>query len=238
MKIVVIGGCGLIGSKLVPNFRRNGEEVIPASLSNGVDTVTGTGLEQMLADARIVLDLASSSSSDGERLLEAEATAGVGHHIALSIVGVDRNPDVDYFRAKMAQERLIKASGLPYTIVRATQLFESIGYIAQVSAVGDTVHASPALVQPIASDDVAAILADVALGAPANGTIEIAGPERLPLDDIIERYLVSRHDRRQVIGNAHARYFGLELNDKSLTPGPNPRIGPTRFDDWLTRIKK
>jgi uncharacterized protein YbjT (DUF2867 family) len=235
MKIIVIGGSGLIGSKLVNSFRGNGEEVIPACPSNGVDTITGAVLAQMLAGARVVVDVANVPSFDDQHVIEAEATAGVGHHIALSIVGIDRNPEIDYFRAKMAQESLIKASGIPYTIVRSTQLFESIGYVAQASAVGETVHVSPALVQPIASDDVVAVLADAALGAPMNGTIEVAGPEQLPLDEFIEKYLISHHDKRQVIGNVHARYFGLELNDKSLTPGDKPRIGPTRFDDWLRR---
>jgi uncharacterized protein YbjT (DUF2867 family) len=157
----------------------------------------------------------------------------VRHHVALSLVGIDRNPEVGYFRAKMAQESLIKTSGIPYTIVRSTQFFEFIASIAQASADGETVHASPALVQPIASDDVVAVLADLALGTPMNGTIEVAGPERLPLDEVVLKYLTSRHDRRRVISDVHAGYFGLELNDKSLTPGDKPRIGPTQFEDWL-----
>jgi len=233
MKIVVIGGSGLIGSKLVNSFRGHGEQAIPACPSNGVDAITGAGLAQMLSGVRAVVDVASSPSFDGQHVIEAEAAAGVGHHIALSIVGIDRNPEIDYFRAKMAQESLVIGSGIPYTIVRSTQLFEFIEYVAQTSAVGETVHVSPALVQPIASDDVVAVLTDVALGAPMNGTIEVAGPERLPLDEIVERYLISHHDQRKVIANVHARYFGLELNDKSLTPGDKPRIGSIRFDDWL-----
>jgi uncharacterized protein YbjT (DUF2867 family) len=254
MKIVVIGGSGLIGSKLVNSLRGdsrlagNGQAVLPASPTTGVDTITGAGLAQVLAGAHIVVDVANSPSFEdnavleffetaGRNLMTAEAAAGVRHHIALSVVGTDRNPEIGYFRAKMAQESLIKASGIPYTIIRSTQFFEFMGYIAQGGAVGEAVHVSPALVQPIASDDVVAVLADVALGAPVNGTIEIAGPEQIPLDEVVRAYLISHHDQRPVISDVHARYFGLELNDKSLTPGDKPRIGLTRFEDWLKGMK-
>ena len=248
MKIVVIGGSGLIGSKLVKRLRGSGDEVLSASPTTGVDTLSGAGLKQALAGAHVVVDVADSPSFEdnavleffdksGRNLMTAEAADGVRHHIALSVVGTDRNPEIGYFRAKMAQESHIKASGIPYTIVRSTQFFEFMGYTAQGGAVREAVHVSPALVQPIASDDVVATLADVALAAPVNGTIEIAGPEQIPFDEIVRRYLISHHDQRPVISDVHARYFGGELNDKSLTPGDKPRIGPTRFEDWLSQQK-
>jgi uncharacterized protein YbjT (DUF2867 family) len=171
----------------------------------------------------------------GRNLLAAEAAAGVRHHVALSVVGTDRLPDSGYLRVKLAQENLIKASKIPYTIVRSTQFFEFLNGIAQSSTVGQTVRLSPALLQPIASDDVAAALADATLGAPVNGTMEIAGPERLPLDELARRYLSANQDRRQVVGDAKARYFGTVINDQSLTPGDNARLGSIRFDDWLSR---
>lgn len=247
MSIVVIGGSGLIGSKLVKSLRGNGQEVKAASPRTGVDTITGAGLTQALAGAQVVVDVTNSPSFEdnavleffetaGRNLMKAEAAAGVRHHIALSIVGIDRNPEIGYFRAKMAQEKLIKASGIPYTIVRSTQFFEFMGYVAQGDGVDESVHVSPALIQPIASDDVVAVLADVALGAPLNGTIEIAGPEKIPFDEIVREYLISHHDQRPVISDVHARYFGGELNDKSLTPGDKPRIGLTRFEEWLRKI--
>lgn len=252
MKIVVIGGSGLIGSRLVSEFRENGgvggddHEVLSASPSTGVDLISRAGLARALAGAHVVVDVADSPSSDdnaacefyeraGRNLMTAEAAAGVRHHIALSLVGIDRNPEVGYFRVKMAQENLIKTSGIPYTIVRSTQFFESVAYIAQEGGADGTVHASPALVQPIASDDVVAVLADAAFGPAMNGTIEIAGPEQIPLDEVIVRYLIAHHDRRPVMSDIHARYFGLELNDRSLTPSDTARIGPTRFEDWLCR---
>jgi uncharacterized protein YbjT (DUF2867 family) len=250
VKIIVVGGSGLIGSKLVSSVRRdggvrgNGYTVLPASPSTGVDAITGAGLARVFAGAQVVVDVANSPSFEdhavlkffetaGRNLMAAEAAAGVRHHVALSMVGIDRNPEVGYFRAKMAQESLIKASGIPYTIVRSTQFFEFVASIAQASDVGETVHASPALVQPIAADDVVAVLADFARGAPMNDTVEVAGPERSPLDEVVLKYLISHHDRRRVISDVHACYFGLELNDKSLTPGDKPRIGPTHFEDWL-----
>ncbi len=246
MKIVVIGGTGLIGTKLVNKLRQSGHEVVGASPASGVNTITGEGLAEALAGAQVVVDVANSPSFEGKAVLEffetsgrnllaAEAAAGVGHHVALSVVGTDRLQENDYFRGKMAQENLIKASKIPYTIVRSTQFFEFVSGIAQSGTVGQTVHLSPALVQPIVSDDVAAAMADVTLGAPVNGTIEIAGPERVSLAELVQRFLSANQDPREVVTDVHARYFGAELNDQSLTPGDNPRIAPTRFEDWLSR---
>jgi uncharacterized protein YbjT (DUF2867 family) len=248
MKIVVIGGSGLIGTKLVNRLRQHGHEVVAASPHSGVNTITGEGLAEALAGAQVVVDVANSPSfedqavlaffeTSGRNLLAAEAAAGVGHHVALSVVGTDRLLRSGYFRAKMAQETLIKASKIPYTIVRSTQIFEFMGAIAQSGTVGHTVHLSPALVQPIVSDDVADAMADVTLGAPVNGTIEIAGPERVRLDELVGRFLSATQDPREVVTDVHARYFGVELNDQSLTPGDNPRIAPTRFEDWLSRSR-
>jgi len=247
MKIVVIGGSGLIGTKLVDNLRQHGHEVVAASLSSGVNILTGAGLAQALTGAQVVVDVANSPSFEdkavleffetaGRNLLAAEAAAGVGHHVALSVVGADRVPASGYLRAKIAQEKLIKASGIPYTILRSTQFFEFVSGIAQSATDGQTVRLAPALVQPVASDDVAAALADVAVEEPLNGTVELAGPERIPLDELVRRFLSATQDARKVTTDAHARYFGAELNDQSLTPGDNPRIGPTRFEDWLSRF--
>src|SRR5438067_6940255 len=244
-KIVVIGGSGLVGAKLVNNLRQRGHEVVAASPASGINTITGEGLAEAVAGARVVVDVANSASfedkavleffeTSGHNLLAAEATAGVEHHIALSVVGTDRLlPDSGYLRAKMAQESLIKVSGIPYTIVHSTQFFEFLDGIAQSGTVGQTVRMSPAFVQPIASDDVAAAMADVALGSPVNGTIEIAGPERVRLSELIQRFLTAKQDERKVVADVHARYFGAELNDESLVPGDGARIGPTRFEDWL-----
>jgi uncharacterized protein YbjT (DUF2867 family) len=248
MKIVVIGGSGLIGTKLVKNLRQLSHDVVAASPSSGVNTLTGKGLAEALTGAQVVVDVANSPSwednavleffeTSGRNLLPAEAAAGVGHHVALSVVGTDRLLASGYFRAKMAQEDLIKASKVPYTIVRATQFFEFVGGIAQSATDGQTVRLSPALLQPIASDDVAAALAQVVVDAPLNGMVELAGPERLPLDKLVRRFLSATRDPREVVADVHARYFGLELNDQSLTPGDNPRIGPTRFEDWLSRSR-
>lgn len=245
MKIVVIGGTGLIGSKTVARLRAKGHEVIAASPNSGVNTITREGLAEALSGADVVLDLANSPSfedkavleffeTSGRNLLAAEAAAGVRHHVALSVVGTDRLPESGYLRAKLAQENLIKASSIPYTIVRSTQFFEFANSIAQSGTVGQTVRLSPALFQPIMSDDVADAMADAALGEPVGGTIEIAGPERIPLDDFVRRYLHATKDPRTVIADARARYFGTELNDKSLTPGDNPRLGAIRFEDWLS----
>jgi uncharacterized protein YbjT (DUF2867 family) len=246
MKIVIIGGSGLIGKKLVNNLRKEGHEVLAASPSSGVNTITGEGLAKALAGAQVVVDVANSPSfedkavleffeTSGRNLLAAEAAAGVGHHVALSVVGTDRLLASGYFRAKMAQENLIKASPIPYTIVRATQFFEFVGSIAQSATDGQTVRLSPALVQPIVSDDVAAVMADVAVEKPLNGTVELAGPEPIRLDELVRRFLSANRDARKVTTDVHARYFGTELNDQSLTPGDNPRLGPTRFEDWLNR---
>jgi uncharacterized protein YbjT (DUF2867 family) len=246
MKIVVIGGSGLIGTKLVNKLRQEGHEVVAASPNSGVNTITGEGLAGALAGADVVVDVANSPSLEGpaaleffeksgRNLLAAEKAAGVGHHVALSIVGADRLAESGYLRAKVAQERLVKASRIPFTIVRSTQFFEFMGGIAQAATTGQTVRLSPALVQPIASDDVAAALADVTVGAPANSTIELAGPERVGLDELARRFLGAMKDARQVVADVHARYFGAELDDRSLTPGDGPRVGSTRFADWLSR---
>ncbi len=246
MKIVVIGGSGLIGTKLVNRLRQNGHEVVAAAPASGVNTITGEGLAEALVGAQVVVDVANSPSfedkavlaffeTSGRNLLAAEAAAGVGHHLALSVVGADRLPDSGYLRAKMAQENLIKASKIPYTILRSTQFFEFLNGIAQSATDGQTIRLSPAFLQPVVSDDVAAALADLTLGAPVNGTVEVAGPERISLDELVRRYLSAKQDPRQVVADVHARYFGAELNDQSLTPGDNPRIGPTRFEDWLSR---
>src|SRR5213596_4263394 len=246
MKIVVIGGSGLIGKKLVKNLRQQGHEVVAASPSSGVNAVTGKGLAQALAGAQVVVDVANSPSfedkavlaffeTSGRNLLAAETAAGVGHHVALSVVGTDRLLASGYFRAKMAQENLIKASKIPYTILRSTQFFEFVSGIAQSATDGQTVRLSPALVQPIASDDVADALADIAVGKPMNGTVEVAGPERIRLDEFVRLFLSAKQDARKVTTDVHARYFGTELNDQSLTPGDNARLAPTRFEEWLSR---
>jgi len=246
MKIVVIGGSGLIGKKVVTNLRQHGDEVVAASPSSGVNTVTGEGLTQALADAQVVVDVANAPSWDdkavlaffetsGRNLLAAEAAAGVGHHVALSVVGTDRLLASGYFRAKMAQENLIKASPIPYTVVRATQFFEFVRGIAQSATEGQTVRLPPALMQPIAADDVAAVVADVALAEPLNGTFELAGPERIRQDDLVRQFLTATGDARTVITDPKALYYGISVNDQSLTPGDNPRLGSTRFADWLSR---
>jgi uncharacterized protein YbjT (DUF2867 family) len=246
MKIVVIGGTGLIGSKLVKNLRERGHDALAAAPSTGVNSITREGLAQALDGAEIVVDVANAPSWEDQAVLEffetssrnllaAEAAAGVRHHVALSIVGSERLPDNGYFRAKVAQENLIKASGIPYTILRATQFFEFVGGIAQAATVGDEIRLSPALFQPIASDDVVAALAEVALATPVNGTLEVAGPEAMPLDELVRRFLRATQDPRKVVPDVHARYFGDVLDDQSLTPGKNPRLGAIRFEDWLAQ---
>jgi uncharacterized protein YbjT (DUF2867 family) len=246
MKIVVIGGSGLIGTKLVNNLRQHGHQVVAASPSSGVNALTGEGLAEALTDAQVVIDVANSPAFEdkavleffetaGRNLLTAEAAAGVGHHVALSVVGTDRLLASGYFRAKIAQENLIKASKIPSTILRSTQFFEFVSGIAQSATDGQTVRLSPALVQPVVSDDVAASLADVAVEEPLNGTIELAGPEPIRLDELVRRFLSANRDTRKVTTDVHARYFGTELNDQSLTPGDHPRLGPTRVEDWLSR---
>jgi uncharacterized protein YbjT (DUF2867 family) len=246
MKIVVIGGSGLIGANVVERLRRRGHEVLAASPRSGVDTLTGEGLADALAGAKVVVDVANSPSfedravleffeTSGRHLLAAEAAAGVEHHLALSVVGSDRLPDSGYLRAKMAQERLIKASGIPYTILRSTQFFEFVGGIIQAGTQGDVVRLSPALMQPIAADDVAAALAALALDPPLNGTVEVAGPDALPMDELARQSMAHHGDGREVIADVHACYFGAELDDASLTPGAHPRLGTTHFRDWLER---
>jgi len=249
MKIVVVGGTGLIGTKLAGKLRQKGHEVIPAAPGTGVNTITGEGLDEALSGAEIVVDVTNSPSfedsavlkffeTSGRKLLAAEAAAGVRHHVALSVVGTDRHPECGYFRAKLAQENLIKASKIPYTILRATQFFEFVGGIVDTSADGQIVRLSPALFQPVASDDVAAALADVTLEAPINGVVELAGPERFSLDELARRYMTATKDRRKVVADIHARYFGAELDDRSLTPGQNPRLGAVRFEDWLAGLRQ
>jgi uncharacterized protein YbjT (DUF2867 family) len=246
MKIIVIGGTGLIGTKVVKNLRDKGHEVVAASPSKGINSVTGEGLAQALAGAQVVVDVANAPSwedkavleffeTSGRNLLAAEADAGVGHHVALSVVGTDRLLASGYFRAKMAQENVIKASPIPYTIVRATQFFEFVGGIAQSATEGQTVRLPPVLMQPIVSDDVAAVMAEAALAEPLNGTIDLAGPERIRQDDLVRQFLSATGDARTVITDPKALYYGIEVNDQSLIPGDNPRIGPTRFEDWLRR---
>ncbi|RAI02146.1 NmrA family transcriptional regulator [Acuticoccus sediminis] len=249
MKIVVIGGTGLIGSKTVERLRRRGHEVLAASPASGVDTVTGEGLADALEGATVVIDLANSPSFEdravmdffrtaGRNLLAAEAAAGVTHHIALSVVGTERLQGSGYFRGKLAQEELIRASAIPYTIVHSTQFFEFIGAIAKSGSIDGTFRISPAAVQPIAADDVADVMTDVALAAPTGGIVEIAGPDRLPLSAAVERYLAAIDDPRPVVADAAAPYFGVTLDDRSLVPGDGARIGTIRLADWLARTGK
>ncbi|VVP66330.1 hypothetical protein PS918_00349 [Pseudomonas fluorescens] len=244
MKIVVIGGTGLIGSKLVKNLRERGHDALAASPNTGVNSITREGLAQAMDGADVVVDVANAPvwedqavldffETSTRNLLAAEAAAGVRHHVALSIVGTERLPESGYFRAKVAQENLIKASSIPYTLLRATQFFEFVGGIAQSATVGEEIFLSPALIQPMASDDVAAALTDVTLAAPVNGTLEVAGPEAMPLDELVRRFLRITRDSRKVVPDVHARYFGALLDDQSLTPGKHPRLGVIHFEDWL-----
>ena len=245
MKIVVIGGTGLIGSKTAAILRQRGHEVVAASPQGGINTITGEGLKEALAGAQVVIDLANSSSFDdkvvleffetsGRNLLGAEAAAGVGHHVALSIVAIDRT-DNGYFRAKVAQERLIVASGIPYTIVRSTQFLEFVGGLADLNTKENIVRLPPVAFQPIAADDVAAAVADVALAAPRNGIVEIAGPERAPFNEIVARYLKSVGDPRQVVGDPEAKYWGGQVEELSLVPLGEARLGRIGLDEWLRR---
>jgi uncharacterized protein YbjT (DUF2867 family) len=245
MKMVVIGGTGLIGTKLVQVLRQRGHEVVAASPSSGVNTITGEGLGEALTGAQVVVDVANAPSwedqavltffeTSGRNLLAAEAAAGVRHHVALSVVGTDRLLASGYFRAKMAQENLIKAASIPYTIVRATQFFEFVGAIAQFATEGQSVRVSPVRMQPVAADDVAALLADVAVEPPSNRTIELAGPEPIRMDELVRRFFDANRDERQVTTDVQALYYGVKVNDQSLTPGNRPRLGATRFEDWLS----
>src|SRR5262245_22400908 len=245
MKIVVIGGTGLIGSKTVAILRKAGHEVVAASPNSGVNTITGEGLKEALAGAQVVIDLANSPSfedkavmdffqTSGRNLFPAESAAGVRHHVALSIVGTDRS-DNGYFRAKVAQEKLIEASGISYTIIRSTQFLEFLRGIAASAADGNVVRIAPGLFQPIAADDVAAVAADVALAAPRNGIVEIAGPERVPFNEIVARYLKAVGDPREVVRDPEARYFGGRVEERSLVPLGEARLGRIGFDEWLRR---
>jgi len=248
MKIVVIGGTGLIGSKVVAKLQQKGHEVLAAAPNTGVNTITGEGLKQAMAGAQVVIDLANSPSfedkavleffeTSGRNLLAAEAAAGgVRHHVALSIVGIDRS-DNGYFRAKIAQEKLIESSGLPYTIIRSTQFLEFLGGIAASGADGKIVRISPGLFQPIAADDVAAVVDDVALAAPRNGIVEIAGPERAPFNEIVARYLKAVGDQREVVSDPEARYFGGRVEERSLVPLGKARLGRIGFDEWIRRSR-
>jgi len=244
MKIVVIGGSGLIGAKTTAILRQGGHEVLAASRKNGIDAMTGKGLTEAMAGASVVIDLANSPSfedkavleffeTSGRNLLAAEATAGIRHHVALSIVGTDRTPDNGYFRAKVAQEKLIEASRIPYTIVRATQFMEFLGMIAASSADGNVIRLSPGLFQPIAADDVAAIVADIALAPPKNGIVDIAGPDRAPFNEIIARYLKAAGDTREVVRDPEALYWGGRVEEKSLVPLGEARLGRIGLDEWL-----
>ena len=246
MKIVVIGGTGLIGSKTVPILRQGGHEVVAASPKSGINSITGEGLKETMAGAQVVIDLSNSPSfedkavldffeTSGRNLFAAESAAGVGHHVALSIVGIDRTPENGYFRAKVAQEKLIETSGIPYTIIRSTQFFEFLGGIAASSANGNVVRLSPGLFQPIAADDVAVIVADVALAEPRNGIVEIAGPERAPFNEIVARYLKAAGDPREVVSDPEALYFGGRVEERSLVPLGEARLGRIGFDEWLRR---
>lgn len=246
MKIVVIGGSGLIGKRLVSILRDKGHQVIAASPSEGINSVTGEGLREALAGAAAVVDVSNSPSwEDGpvmdffqtstRNLLAAEATAGVQHHVALSVVGSERLPDSGYFRAKIAQEAMIKRGAIPYTIVRATQFFEFIKSIADFGVDGDVIRLPPIAMQPVAAADVSAILADVAVAAPLNGTAELAGPEMLRLDELARRVLRAQNDSRQIVADPRASYYGAPADDHTLMPGDGARLGPTRLDDWLKR---
>jgi uncharacterized protein YbjT (DUF2867 family) len=248
MKIVVIGGTGLIGSKTVAILRQGGHEVVAASPKSGINSITGEGIKEAMAGAQVVIDLANSPSfenkavldffeTSGRNLLAAEAAAGVGHHIALSIVGTDRTPDNGYFRAKVAQEKLIESSGIPYTIIRSTQFLEFLGAIADSAADGNRIRLSPGLFQPIAADDVAVMVADVALAPPRNGIVEIAGPERGPFNEIIARYLRGLGDPREVVSDPEARYWGGRVEERSLVPLGEARLGRIGFDEWLRRSR-
>jgi uncharacterized protein YbjT (DUF2867 family) len=245
MKIVVIGGTGLIGSKTVAILRQGGHEVVAASPNTGVNTITGEGVKEAVAGAQVVIDLANSPSFEekavleffetaGRNLLPAEAAAGVGHHVALSIVAVDRT-DNGYFRAKLAQEKLIEASGIPYTIIRATQFMEFLRGIADSSADGNRVRLPPVLFQPIAADDIAPIVAEVALAAPRGGIVEIAGPERAPFNEIVARYLKAVGDPREVVRDPEAGYFGGRVEERSLVPLGEARLGHIGLDEWVRR---
>jgi uncharacterized protein YbjT (DUF2867 family) len=246
MKIVVIGGSGLIGSKLVTKLREHGHEALAASPNSGVNTLTGEGLAEALKGESVVVDVSNSPSwedaavmkffeTSTRNLLTSEAAAGVGHHVALSVVGTDRLLRSGYFRAKMAQENLIKGSSIPYSIVHATQFFEFLKGIADISTDGNKVPLPPVLIQPMAADDVAGAVGRIAVGPPVNGTVEVGGPEQFRLDELVRRYLAARKDPRQVVTDPHARYYGIEVGERTLVPGDDARLGETRFETWLSQ---
>lgn len=246
MKIVVIGGSGLIGTGVVAKLRSAGHEVLAASPSTGVNTITREGLAEALDGADVVVDVANAPvwedkavldffETSGRNLLAAEAAAGVRHHVALSVVGTERLLESGYFRAKLAQEKLIIESGIPYTILRATQFFEFVGGIAQEATRGEEIRVSPALIQPVSAGDVSAAVADLAVSAPVNGMVEIGGPEALPMDELIRRFVRITKDPRKVVPDIHARYFGIALNDQSLTAARTAHLGTVRYEDWLSR---
>lgn len=245
MKLVIIGGSGLIGSKLIKKLREHGHDAISASLETGVNTITGDGLDAAFKGADVVVDVSNSPSFEDAAVLsffttsttnmiKAEKAAGVKHHVALSVVGSDRLPDSGYLRAKVAQEKLIKESGIPYSIVRATQFFEFIGRIADGATVGNIVRLSTGLMQPMSADDVAAAVGRAAVGAPVNGIVEVGGPELFPQYELVRRYLEARADSREVISDSNAQYFGTVLAERSLVPENGAKLSQTRLSDWLT----
>ena len=246
MKIVVIGGSGLIGSKLVRKLREHGHEVVAASPDTGVNTLTGEGLAEALDGAEVVVDVSNSPSFEDAavlnffqtstgNLLKAEAAAGVGHHVALSVVGTERLSESGYFRAKIAQEKLIRGSSIPYSIVHATQFFEFIKRIADDATDGNTVRLAPVLIQPMAAEDVATAVARISVGSPVNGIVEVAGPQQFRLDELIRRFLIARNDPRQVITDPQAPYAGAELGERTLVPGDDAKLAEIRLDDWLNQ---
>jgi uncharacterized protein YbjT (DUF2867 family) len=248
MNITVIGASGLIGSKLVKLLQQEGHDVVAASLASGVNTLTGEGLAEALTGAQVVVDVTNSPSfedkavldfftTSGHNIVAAEVKAGVTHHVALSVVGTERLQESGYFRAKLAQEKLIRESPIPYTILHATQFFEFLGSIAKSGTDGQTVHLSPALVQPIAADDVATTLADVAVNPPVNGMVEVAGPQRYSLAELVQCYLTKTGDTRRVLVDANARYYGARLDEQTLTPGAHTRLGATNFEMWFRTFK-
>ena len=249
MKIVVIGGSGLIGTKLVNKLREHGREAVAASPASGVDTVTGEGLAEVLKGASVVVDVSNAPSwedaavlkffeTSTRNLLAYEAAAGVGHHVALSVVGTERLLESGYFRAKIAQENLIKGSSIPYSIIRATQFFEFVKGIADFSTDGNKVRLPSALIQPMAADDVASAVGRIATGSPVNGTIEVGGPEKFRLDELARRFLAARQDPREVVADPHARYYGVALSESALLPGDDARLGETRFENWLNQATR